>query len=106
MNEVQYLECARALAERGMKEGGKSAAERIRWMFRLATCRWPDAQELATLQQSYETLKQRYLNNPSAANQLIQIGESKPDPQLDAVELAALTLVGNAILNLDEVLNK
>jgi hypothetical protein len=51
-------------------------------------------------------LKQRYLNNPSAANQLIQIGESKPDPQLDAVELAALTLVGNAILNLDEVLNK
>lgn len=106
MNELQYLECARGLAERGIKEGGQSPEQRIRWMFRLATCRWPDDQELATLKQTYDTLRQRYASNPNAAKELVQIGESKPDAQLDTIELAALTLVGNAILNLDEVLNK
>jgi hypothetical protein len=106
MNEVQFVECARALAERGMKEGGHSAEERIRYMFRLATCRYPDQQELATLQQTYSQCRERYAKNTAAAQQLIQTGESKPDPSLDPVELAALTIVGNAILNLDEVLNK
>ncbi|MCS7166332.1 MAG: DUF1553 domain-containing protein [Gemmatales bacterium] len=106
MNEVQYVECARALAERAMKEADRSAAERIRYMFRLATCRFPDAVELATLQQTYENCRQRYSQNPTAARQLIQTGESKPAADLDEIELAALTVVGNVILNLDEVLNK
>lgn len=106
MNEVQYIECARALAERGIKEGGRTPEDRIGYMFRLAACRSPDAQELTTLRQTYLALHQRYAQNVEAAKQLIQTGESKPDAHLDPVELAALTVIGNAILNLDEVLNK
>jgi hypothetical protein len=34
------------------------------------------------------------------------VGESKPDPKLDKVQLAALTMVANQLMNLDEVLNK
>ncbi|MDW8222508.1 MAG: DUF1553 domain-containing protein [Gemmatales bacterium] len=106
MNEVQYVECARALAERAMKETGRTPIERIRYIFRLATCRFPEPAELTALQQTYENCRQRYQQNPSAARQLIQLGESQPAADLDSVELAALTVVGNAILNLDEVLNK
>ena len=41
-----------------------------------------------------------------AAKKLIAYGESKPDPSLKPVDLAAWTLVANLLLNLDEVVNK
>ena len=37
---------------------------------------------------------------------LIAFGESKADPKLKPVDLAAWTLVANLLLNLDEVVNK
>ena len=40
------------------------------------------------------------------AKQLIAFGESKADPELAPVDLAAWTLVANLLLNLDEVVNK
>ena len=40
------------------------------------------------------------------AQKLVAVGETKPDPTLDPVELAAWTMIGNLILNLDEVINK
>jgi hypothetical protein len=41
-----------------------------------------------------------------AAKQLIDVGESKPDPTLNLSELAAWTMVANLVLNLDEVITK
>ena len=52
-----------------------------------------------------ENLK-RYQADPQAAQQLIRVGESRPDPSLRPQELAAWTMVANLVLNLDEVLNK
>src|SRR5262249_51004629 len=43
LNDPQYVECARVLAERVLKQGGKSDGERITHLFRLAACRHPDA---------------------------------------------------------------
>src|SRR5207302_9865907 len=37
LHEPQYVEAARALAERTIREGGNNPEERIRYMFRLAT---------------------------------------------------------------------
>src|SRR5262249_3320509 len=53
LNETQYVEAARALAERAMKEGGVKAEERAAHLFRLATSRRPDAQELTELMAVY-----------------------------------------------------
>jgi len=36
MNETQYVECARALAERTLREAGANPEERIAFLFRLA----------------------------------------------------------------------
>jgi hypothetical protein len=47
-----------------------------------------------------------YGKDTKAGRQLIGVGESKPDPALNPSELAAYTLIGNLILNLDEVVNK
>ena len=43
---------------------------------------------------------------PTAAKELIAIGETKPDPSSTPSELAAWTMIGNVILNLDEVMTK
>jgi hypothetical protein len=106
LNDPQYVEAARALAGRSLREGGKADADRIAYLFRLATARRPDSRELAELQSALKDLRAEYAADPAAAGKLITIGESKPDPALDAKELAAWTMLANTVLNLDEVLNK
>jgi mono/diheme cytochrome c family protein len=106
MNETQYVECARALAERTLREAGAAPEARITHMFRLATCRKPDAGEIKELLATLEDYTTTYTKNPEAAKKLIAIGETKPDAKLAPAELAAWTMVANVILNLDEVLNK
>jgi hypothetical protein len=106
MNEPQYVEASRALAERVIREGGDTPESRLTYLFRLATARQPEPSETAELVSAYTDHRATYAHNPDAAKQLINVGESKPDPSLDATELAATTMMANLILNLDEVLNK
>jgi hypothetical protein len=106
LNDPQYVECARGLAERVLHEGGKADNERIAYLFRLATCRRPDAKEVAELQAALKDLRAEYTRDAEAAKKLIAVGESKPDAKLAAGELAAWTMLASTVLNLDEVLNK
>jgi hypothetical protein len=106
MNEPQYVEASRALGERGLREGGSTVEDRLTFLFRLVTARRPDEQELGELTSTYQTLIHRYQSDPEAAQQLINVGETKPDPQLNPSELAAWTMIGNLLLNLDEVITK
>ncbi len=106
MNETQFVEASRALAERGMKEGGAKPEERLAYVFRLATARKADSKELAELLAAYKDHLAVYTKDVAAARKLIAVGESKPDAKLDPSELAAMTMVSNLLLNLDEVINK
>ncbi len=106
MNETQYVECARALAGRVLREGGGTDESRLTYLVRLATARTPDAEELTELTSALADFRATYRRDPGAAKKLIAVGETKPDPQLDPAELAAWTMLGNTVLNLDEVLNK
>jgi hypothetical protein len=106
LNETQYVECARTLAERVLREAAPGPEARLAYMFQLATARRPDARELAELLATYKDHLAAYMKDAESARQLIAVGESKPDVKLNASELAAWTMVANLILNLDEVLNK
>jgi hypothetical protein len=106
MNEKQFVECARALAERTLREGRTTLEDRLTFLFLHATARKPDAGELAELANTYHDHLAEYRRDVSAAKKLIAIGETKPDAALDPSELAAWTMVANLVLNLDEVLNK
>jgi hypothetical protein len=106
MNDTQYVEAARALAGRAMKEGGPSPSDRLTWMFRTATCRTPDAPELTELQATYRDLVAKYHRDVEAARKLVAAGNGKMDPATATAELAAYTMIANLILNLDEVLTK
>ena len=100
------IEAARSLAERAMKDGGPSAEGRLKALFKRAMGRSTDARELGELQAAYKDHLAVFSKDAAAAQKLISVGESKPDASLNAGELAALTLIANLVLNLDEVLNK
>ena len=108
LNDPQYVEAARAFAERSMKESGNDAKPQViaSAMFYRATARKPSQSELADMLSSHKQHAQHYRKNVEAAKQLVAVGESKPDAQLDPIELAAWTMTANLVLNLDEVLNK
>ncbi len=106
MNDPQFVEAARALAERTIKEGGQTSEERIAFIFEIATAREPKPAEAALILETMQVHLEELKEAPEAAKELIAVGESKPDEKLDAVEVATWTMIANLILNLDEVLNK
>jgi hypothetical protein len=106
MNDVTYVEAARKLAERAIKEGGGTFQDRIAYAFRAMTARRPATEELEVLAASYRNYLDRFRSSPEAARKYLAHGESPRDESLDAAELAAHAAVCSLILNLDEVITK
>jgi hypothetical protein len=106
LNDPTYIEAARVLAEKTIREGGADPARRIRYAFRLATARDPNAKELQVLSGLERTESAEYRHNKDAARKLVGVGEAKADTKLDAGELAAWTTVASTILNLDETITR
>jgi hypothetical protein len=106
LNEVTYVEASRALAEDMIRTGGDSLAEQITYGFRKVTSRAPSSDELDTLTKGHQRRLKTYQSNAQAADDLIQLGESAPDPDIDSVQLAATTTTASILLNLDETITK
>ena len=106
LNEPQYVEASRVLAERTLREAPTATEQRLRHMFRLATAREPDPADLVELSAALQDLSAHYAEQPEAAKALIEGGEFKPDAAIDPAVLAPWTMIGNILLNLDEVVTK
>jgi hypothetical protein len=106
LNDTQYVEAARAFAQRMMQEGGSTPATRLDFAFRVALARPPTAEEAALLREDFERHLARYGSDPESARRLAEVGEFRAHPDLPLDELAAYTLVGNLVLNLDESVSR
>jgi hypothetical protein len=106
MNDPQYVEAARLLAERMARAGGPDADARIAWGFRAATARAPNARERAALRALYDAELAEYRDDRARALRLLRVGDRPRDPSLDPAEVAALAVVANTLLNLDEAVTK
>ncbi|MFO0802436.1 MAG: DUF1553 domain-containing protein [Gemmataceae bacterium] len=106
LNDVQFVEAARRLAEKTLKEAGKSNTERLDFIARRLLARPFTPEELKIVEPILNELLAGYKSKPEDAKKLIAFGESKADPSLDVAQLAAYTMVVNQLMNLDEVLNK
>lgn len=106
MNDVQHVEAARQLAERIVREGGRTTPERLRYGFRLVTSRWPSEQELTVLHETFDAQQAHYAARAEAALELLSVGEARRDEALDAQALAAWTMIANLLLNLDETVTR
>jgi hypothetical protein len=106
LNDPTYVEAARALAQRMLEQGGKDPSSRIRFGFRLATARQPNANEVKVLKDVETQELAQYRRDKDAAEKLITVGDSRADAKLASGELAAWTTVASMILNLDETISK
>ena len=106
MNDVQWVEAARALAERVIREGGPSREQRINRLGLILLSRVPPPQMSAVLEKSLSEMQKHYTANPKAARALVSIGEKMRDSSIREPELAAWTMIASEMLNLDETLNK
>jgi hypothetical protein len=106
MNDPTYVEASRKLAERVMKEGGKTTAERLTFAFRTVLTRTPSEAELRLLRKMFEEQLGVYQKDNKAAVKLLKVGESPRDEELEVAELAAWTMIASALLNLDETVTR
>ena len=106
LNDPQFIEAARYLAQRALKEGGSKMESRIDFIARRLLARPLRPEEMKVVSASAGELLAFYRANSKDAGKLIAVGESRPDPNLDVPTLAAWTMLLNELMNLDEVLNK
>ncbi|WDE99044.1 DUF1553 domain-containing protein [Lentisphaera profundi] len=105
MNDTQYLEAARMLAENTLKSS-KENDKRLNLIFRKLSSRNAEADEILLMQDILNQHQQFYTQNKDAAKDLLSHGERKYDSTLDPVQLAAWTMLSSQLLNLDEVITK
>lgn len=105
LNDVQFVEAARALAELVLKQNA-SDSDRIRIAFRRLAAREPDARELAILGQVLGEQRAEFAKTPDEAKKLAKVGEAKPDPTLNPVDVAAFTMTVQTVMNSDSVIWK
>ena len=104
LNDETYVEAARVLAATTLTSLRSEAApdETARNLFRRVTARVPVPAEAAALRDLYTKQKARFAADRDAAQKLIGVGMSPRGRELEPAELAAWTVVGQALLNLDE----
>ena len=106
MNDPAYVEAARGLAQRVLREEPRDAERRLVRAFRHTLGRVPKPDEVAVLHKTYEQQLSNFRDDPGSAKALIQVGESPAPEKVDPGELAALTAVANVLLNLNETITK
>ena len=106
LNDPQFVEAAKVLAQRMQQEGGTDLNSQIAYAFRLSTGRKPNSQELEIFKGLFEKEANKFQQKPGAAKEFLAVGEYKLDPKLNTSKTAALAIVASTMLNHDEAYTK
>ncbi|HSQ56970.1 MAG TPA: PSD1 and planctomycete cytochrome C domain-containing protein [Gemmata sp.] len=101
MNDPVYVEAAQALAKRALKEKG-SLEDRVKDLFQSCLIRPATDEEVKRLLKLYADAKERFGKDIAKARQFA----GQLSPKEDPASHAAMTVVANVVLNLDEMLMK
>jgi hypothetical protein len=105
LNDPIFVEAARAFAGR-IVNSGKALDARLDWAFAEALNRRPTPDERSILEGLYEKNLARYREGEADAAKLLSIGESPAAAGADPNDVAAMTTVARAILNLHETITR
>ncbi|MBN8624011.1 MAG: DUF1553 domain-containing protein [Planctomycetes bacterium] len=106
LNDPTFVEAARNVAQRVLQASDGEPQQTLTLAVERILCRALKPEEAKVWEAALADLLSYYHGHRSDAEALIKTGESRPNPTLDAAQLAAWTNICNAMLNLDEVLNK
>ena len=106
MNDPQFIEAARRLAEAALAQDGGDTGRAIGTIAQRLLARPLRSDERKVVDETWAKLSGFYGANPDEAAKLVGVGESKAGVSVPAPRLAAMTMLANQLMNLDEVLNK
>ena len=106
MNDPQFVEASRVLAQAILTSGEKPDLERLSDAFERGTSRPPDPHELKTLTTALDRERRKYASDSAAAQRLLSIGESPRASDLKPAEHAAWTNLCGILLNLSEAVTR
>ena len=105
MNDPVYVEAAQALGRLMLAQDG-TLQEQIQFGFRRCVLRAPTNEELSALTMLYEDTHREMMANPESAMKLATDPLGPLPEKMDGAQAAAMTVVGNVLLNLDEMFLK
>ena len=106
LNDPTYVEAARSLAARVLRECNGAPEERLVRVWQLALQRNPREEEVKTMLELLELHRNVYRADPQAADALLKVGFAPVPADMDKVELAAWTHVARVLLNLHETITR
>jgi hypothetical protein len=106
LNDPTYVEAARALGERMLREASGDDADRIAWAFRTVVSREPRAEESDLMLNLLAKHREEFSTDTEAATALLSVGQKPVPADLAADELAAWTSVARVLLNLHETITR
>jgi hypothetical protein len=102
MNDPQFVEAARGLAARALRQHGADVQACVRVMFRLLLSAEPTRAEIETLAAQWREHTAAYASDPASAVALLRVGDLALDPAFEKTAWAAGTMVASALLAHDE----
>ncbi|MEJ6572844.1 MAG: PSD1 and planctomycete cytochrome C domain-containing protein [Akkermansiaceae bacterium] len=102
LNDPNFVEAARVLAERILHEAAKNDRARLDHAYELVLSRSPTDAERKTMGDLFNYASKDFKKRPDAAKKLIGIGQTAADPKHNHIELATWTTISRALLNLSE----
>jgi hypothetical protein len=106
LNDPQYVEAARALAQKTIREGGEAWDGRLALAFRTLTGRRPTTDETALLCALLEEQIKIFEADTGQANEFLGVGDHAWDKEIPPAELAAASTVVLTLMNYDECVTK
>ena len=106
MNDTQFVEASRYLAQRAMREAGNEFGARLDYVTTRLLARPLTEQERAIAKRTFDGFVGLYADDVKGARDLLGVGDSPFDAALPIAESAAWTMLASQLMNLDEVLNK
>ncbi|MEO8270745.1 MAG: DUF1553 domain-containing protein, partial [Aureliella sp.] len=105
LNDPQYVEAARALAQRAMESKPEEVAI-ASFIFRSLTARVPAQAEVTVLLEMFQEQKDLLASDPAGRDQWLSIGDQKPAQEIDRDALAAWSAVASGLMSFDETVMK
>jgi hypothetical protein len=106
LNDTQFVEAARELAEIALRDGGANTRSQITFAFWRLTARPPQEKELKLLAALWKEQREIFAKEPDRANKLLAVGSRERDARMDVIDEAAMTVVTQAIMNMDSTIWK
>jgi hypothetical protein len=105
LNGTEFFEAARHLAADAV-QSSNDLDRRLDFMSQRLLVRGLSEKERDVARRAYKDYLHYYDSHPDAAAKVLSVGDSETDQGLPKAESAALTMLANQLMNLDEVLNK